>query len=145
MQWCRGFTSGVQFGLCSIRIFFLSFFILFFRFLLIFSLTDIAIHGIAGKGKVILIFYNFHSLTNIQLVYQDFYHFSLEIYILFAFSLIQLSWRYWLWHFIVILWDLSSYQTITLLLQSKRLLLQSKADQYSLYLCCSFFNTIYLF
>ena len=30
--------------------------------------------------------------------------FSLEISILFAFSLVQLSWTYWLWHFKATLW-----------------------------------------
>ena len=90
-----------RFGLCSLRIFVLSFTSFFIR--------------IAAKGQVIIIFpvFHFYSLTSIHLVYRDFYHFflidlfvyhtdswsnlfSLEICILFAFSLMQLSCSYWL-------------------------------------------------
>ena len=43
--------TRVQFGLCSIRIFLLSFFLLFFLFLLIFSLIDTNDSWDSRKGK----------------------------------------------------------------------------------------------
>ena len=68
----------VQFGLCSVRIFFVSFFfvIFFYRY---FSWQTRAIHRITGKREPVLIFLDFHfyPLTNIYLVHRDFYHFCL--------------------------------------------------------------------
>ena len=115
-----------RFGLCSLRIFVLSFTSFFIR--------------IAAKGQVIIIFpvFHFHSLTSIHLVYWDFYHFFFDRSICIPdWKLIKLVLLGDL-HFTCIFidavklqlltfiskWhceDLSSYQTITLLLQSERL------------------------
>ena len=118
-------------GLFCIRIFFLSSF--FFSFYWYFPWQTLTIHRIAGMGEGIIVFLvsHIHPLTNIYLVHGDFYHlffvsicncetdswwdfFSLEICILFAFSLIQSSRSYWLTHFKVTLWGfelISNYRS----------------------------------
>ena len=111
-----------QFGLCSLHIFF--FFLFFFLFLSVFSLTDTndSKDSREERGNHHFFFvFHFHPLANIHLVYRDFYHlllisicnyqtdswwdlFSLEICILFAFSMMKLSWGSCLWQFKVTLW-----------------------------------------
>ena len=70
-------VMSVWFGLYSIRIFFLSFFLLLFFLYRLFPWQTLTIHSIAGKGEGIIIFlvFYFHPLTNIHLVHQDFYDF----------------------------------------------------------------------
>ena len=67
-------VRSVQFGLCCIRIFFLSFFFYWY-----FPWQTLTIHRIVGMGEGIFVFlfFHFHPLTNIHLVHRDFYHFSL--------------------------------------------------------------------
>ena len=130
---------SVQFGLSSIRIFFPSFFLLFFFFFFgYFPWQTLTIHKIEGAGEGIIIFlvFHFHPLTSIHLIYRDFYH----LFLLNLFLITRLTADEWLvlpryLHFICIFmhaiksellnlrfqWDLSSYQTITLLLKCERL------------------------
>ena len=70
-------VRSVQFGLCCIRIFFLSFF--FFFFYWYFPWQTLTVHRIAGMGEEIIVFlaFHFHPLTSIHLVHRDFYHFFL--------------------------------------------------------------------
>ena len=70
-------VMSVWFGLYSIRIFFLSFFLLLFFLYRLFPWQTLTIHSIVGKGEGIIIFlvFYFHPLTNIHLVHQDFYDF----------------------------------------------------------------------
>ena len=107
---------SIQFGLCSICIFF-SFFLLFFFCYRYFLWQTLMIHRIAGNGEGIIIFLAFHfhllrrfkpllfnrSICNYQIdCWWDL--FSFEICILFAFSLMQSSWSYWPSHLKVTLW-----------------------------------------
>ena len=104
----------------SVIFFFLSFFFFFYWY---FPWQALAIHRIAGKAEGIIVFFvfHFHPLMNIPFSSSRFLPllcdqsicnyqtnswnlFSLEIYILFAFSSLQLSRSYWLWHFKVTLW-----------------------------------------
>ena len=106
-------------------LFFFVYFFFFFFFYGYFPWQTLAIHRIAQKGEGIIIslVFHFHLLTNIHLVHQDFYNFlnrsicnyhfdswwdlfSLEIFILTAFSLMQLRRSCGLWHLIVIDIDL---------------------------------------
>ena len=107
-------------------------------FLLLISLTDTAIHRMERIGWIIIFLaFHFHPVTKMHLIYRDFYHFfnqsicnywtdswwelfSLEICILFGFSLMQLSRSYWLSYFNMTVWEFKSYQTIIFLLQSER-------------------------
>ena len=75
-------VRSVQFGLCCISIFFLSFFLLLFLFSFFywyFPWQTLTIHRIArmGEGIIVFLVVYFHSLTNIHLVHRDFYHFFL--------------------------------------------------------------------
>ena len=117
---------------CVVSVFFF-FLLFFFSFYWYFPWQTLTIHRIAGMGEGIIVFLvsHIHPLTNIYLVHGDFYHlffasifnyetdswwdfFSLEICILFAFSLIQSSRSYWLIHFKVTLWGfelISNYRS----------------------------------
>ena len=71
-------VRSVQCGLCSIHIFFLSFFLLFF--LPVFSLTDTNDSRDYREGRggfFISLIFRFHPLKNIHQVHRDFYHFCL--------------------------------------------------------------------
>ena len=134
-------TRGTFSLVCVLSVFFLSFVLLFFFFYRYFPWQALTIHKITRNKEGIIIFlvFHFYQLTSIHLVDQDFYHFFfidlfcnyqsdswwdmfyLEICILFAFSLMQLSRSYWLSYFKVTLWESELIQTFTLPLQSKRL------------------------
>ena len=140
----RVFTLYLTWGtfslVCNLSVFFY-FLLLFCFFYRYFSRQILTIHWIAGKGEGIIIFlvFNFHPLTNFQLVHWDFYHFFLLKLIViprmiayetcfpgrFAFFL-----HFYLCNYVGVIdfdiskWhyeDLSSYQTITLLLQNELL------------------------
>ena len=102
--------------------FFLSFFLFFFLYRY-FPWQILTIQSISGKGERIIILcfplppaheHSFSSSRFLPLLFNrtignyqtDSWWglFSLEICILFAFSLMQLSRSYWLWHFKVALW-----------------------------------------
>ena len=78
----RVFTLYLTWGtfslVCNLSVFFY-FLLLFCFFYRYFSRQVLTIHWIAGKGEGIIIFlvFNFHPLTNFQLVHWDFYHFFL--------------------------------------------------------------------
>ena len=103
--------------MCSIRICFLFFFFFLF-FSRYFLWQTLTIYKIAGNGEEIitLLVFHFHTLTNIQLVHLDFYHFFLvDIFAItrliaiencwWAFLLMKLSRSYWLYYFKVTLWE----------------------------------------
>ena len=131
---------SVQLGLRSIRIFLISFFLRFFLSLSVFFFTDSKdSRKVRGNHYFPCIplppahKHSFSSSRFLQLVFNqsicnyltDSWRdlFSLEICILFPFSLMQLSRSYWLWKFKVTIHceDLNSYETNTLLLQRERL------------------------
>ena len=107
-----------------------------------FTCQTITNYRMSGKGEGIIIFlvFYFHPLANIHLVYRDFYHFFLiNLFVIitrliadvtcsskrFTFYL-HFHWCNWVGviDFDISKWhceDLSSHQTITLLLQGKRL------------------------
>ena len=70
--------------------FFLSFFLVIFLFISVFSLTDTndSKDG-AGKGIIIFLVFHFHPLTNIHLIYGDFYH-SIYLFLLDLFIFTKL-------------------------------------------------------
>ena len=102
---------------------FFPFFLLFFLFYWYFLWQTLTIQTITRMGEGILIFlvFQIHPLINISLVHRDFFtflhrlicnyqadswwnSFSLGIFILFAFSLMQLSQSYLLLYFKVTWW-----------------------------------------
>ena len=136
--WNSIFTLYLTWGAFSL-VCVLSNIVFFFFVLSVFSLLDTNDSQDSRKRRGNHCFTCF-PFTNIHLVHQDFYHFfyqsicnyqtaslwdlfSLEICILFAFSLVQLSRSYWLHISKLHCEDLTSYQIITLLLQSERLTL----------------------
>ena len=144
-------VSCVQFGLCFIRIFY--FFLLCFLFLLVFFLTDTndSPDYREGRGSPYFLVFHVHPLTIIHLVNRDFNHFCLiDLFVItrliadetcspqrFAFYL-HFHWcnQVEVIVFDISKWhceDLSSYQTITLLLQSEHL------NHYVLFLYCGLF------
>ena len=120
--------------------YFLSFFLLIFLFLLIFSLTETSDSQDSREGRWnnYFSFFHFHPLTNIHLVYRDFHPFFLINLFIIARLVANESFAsyrfafYLRFHrcnevgvidFDISKWnceDLSSYQTIILLLQGKR-------------------------
>ena len=113
---------SVQFGFCSIRGFF--FFFSVFLFLSVFSLTQAndsqdsrerrgnhyflcfllppAREHWFSWSRFLPLLFNWSICNNQTGSWWDLY--SLEICNLFAYSLMQLSRRYWMWHFKVTLW-----------------------------------------
>ena len=110
---------NIQFSLCSIRIFFSFFLSSFLSFSIgIFFDKHKRFTGLQGRERELLFFlfttstHSWHSFSSSWFLpllfnrsicnYQTdswWELFSLEIFILFTFSMMQVSWSYWLWHF----------------------------------------------
>ena len=120
------YLSSGAFSLVFVLFVFFSFYLSFFLFFFLyryFPWQILTIQRIAGKGERIIILcfplppaheHSFSSSKFLPLLFNrtignyqtDSWWglLSLEICILFAFSLMQLSWSYWLWQFKVTLW-----------------------------------------
>ena len=131
--WSSIFTLYLTWGAFTVvRILsvFFSFFLFFFLFLSVFSLTDTNYWQDYrwGRRKPYFPCFSISPVTNIHLVHWDFYHFFL-IYLLVITRLRVIDFDISKWH----CEDLSSYQNVTLLLQSKPL------NCYILFLYCNLF------
>ena len=71
-------TWGAYSLVCVVSVFFFFLFLLFFLYWY-FPWETLTIHRTVGMGEWIIVFlvFHFHPLTNIYLVYRDFYHFFL--------------------------------------------------------------------